>query len=96
MGGDAVCWLFGLGAGRRTCLLGTPHSTFSQAHILDMALEPARSFASSSSAQVTTPQLHNFPGRLLISASLGAASNMHQPHSSPSQGEKQPGSAEEF
>lgn len=35
-----------------------------------MALESARSFASSSSAQVTTPQLHNFPGRLLISASL--------------------------
>lgn len=67
MGGDALCCLLGLGAGRRTCPLGTHHNPFSQAHILDV--EPARSFAKGSSAQVTTPQLRNFPGWLLISAS---------------------------
>lgn len=69
MGRDALCYLLGLGAGRGTCLLGTCHNPFSQAQTLDMALEPARSFARSSSAQVTTPQFHNFPGWLLISAS---------------------------
>lgn len=67
MGRDDLCCLLGLGAGRWTCLLGTRHKTLSQAHILDM--EPARSFARSSFAQVTTPQFSNFPGWLLISAS---------------------------
>lgn len=52
MGGDALCCLLGPGAGRWTYLLGTRHESFSQAHILDMALEPARSFARSNSAQI--------------------------------------------
>lgn len=56
----------GCEAGRRTYLsahaagLGPPHNTFLQANILDMALEPARRVADSSSAQLTTHQLNNF------------------------------------
>jgi len=68
LGGETICQLFGLGGWQisapsaHAAGLGPPNNAFFQVDISDMALKLARRVANSSSAQVTTHQLNNFPG----------------------------------